>query len=202
MTAFENVRKHKILDFVRMRSLLPSMREIRGPAVAENEQEVSAVLYQDQIDSLDPEEPGTFLPSASPATSISVIRLPGPAVPWDGSTSRIRFRVDGARGDAGQSLRAGQVGWVQVANKARAVMTVPYSAVLQSPEGPYVLAWVGGGFQFEKRRIEIGEVFARQGFVVVLSGVRPSERVVKRATFFVDADRRLGHDTEANWSTP
>ncbi len=201
MLAFENVRKHKIVDFARVRSLLPNLHETRGPAWTENEQEVSAVFYQDQIDALGPEEPGTFSLSASPATVASVTRIPGAAVPWDRSTSRIRFRIAQIRGNRAESLRAGQAGWVKVASKPRTVLTVPYSAVLQAPEGPYVLAWVGAGFRFEKRPIEIGEMFARQEFVVVLSGLRPNDQVVKRATFFVDADRRLG-DVYASWSTP
>jgi hypothetical protein len=52
------------------------------------------------------------------------------------------------------------------------------------------LAWTGVGFAFAKRPIEIGETFLRQGFAVVLSGLRVNERVVGRATFFLEADRR------------
>ena len=71
------------------------------------------------------------------------------------------------------------------------------SPVLQSPEGPYVLAWSGHDYTFEKRPIEIGETFLKQGFAVVLSGLQPNDRVVARATFFVDADRRLGAQRRA-----
>ena len=109
----------------------------------------------------------------------------------------IRFHVTGPSG----VLPPGQVGWLKLASKSRAVLGVPVSAVLQSPEGPYVLAWKPGA-QFEKRPIEIGETFSRQGFAVVLSGLRPSERVVSRATFFLDADRRLGGSAFAADSMP
>lgn len=197
MTAVDNVRKHKIIDFVRVRSLLPNLREIRGAARVDDDQQISAILYDDQIDALAPDEPGMFTPTASPATEIPVTRIAGPAVRHDRSTSMIRFRATGSAG----GLTPGQVGWLRLASKSRAVLGVPASAVLQSPDGPYVLAWKPGS-QFEKRPIEIGETFSRQGFVVVLSGLRASDRVVSRATFFLDADRRLGGSAFAADSMP
>ena len=200
MTAVDNVRKHKIIDFVRVRSLLPNLREIRGAARVDDDHQISAVLYNDQIDALAPDEPGTFVPTASPQTAIAVTRIGDPAVRWDRSTSVIRFRVDAAPAAAG-ALPSGEVGWLKLASKSRAVIGVPVSSVLQSPEGPYVLAWKPGG-QFEKRPIEIGETFSRQGFAVVLSGLRASDRVVSRATFFLDADRRLGGNAFAADSMP
>jgi hypothetical protein len=203
MTAFENVRRHKIFGPVRMRSLLPNLQEIRGPAWATSDREISAILYRDQIESLSPEEPGVFSLTASPKTSVAVARIPGPAVAWDQSTSLLRWRlVTVGRGKSSDDpIRAGQVGWVQTALKTRAVLTVPVSAVLQEPEGPYVLTWAGGE-KIAKRRIELGEYFATQGFAVVLSGLRPHDQVVSRAAFFLDADRRLGGDDHPLWSTP
>ncbi len=200
MTAVENVRKHKIIDFVRVRSLLPNLREIRGAARVDDDHEISAILYDDQIAALAPDEPGTFTPTASPETAIAVTRIAGPAVRHDRSTSVIRFHL-GATAIAAGAFPPGQVGWLKLASKSRAVLGVPVAAVLQSPEGPYVLAWKPGG-QFEKRPIEIGETFSRQGFAVVLSGLRASERVVSRATFFLDADRRLGGSAFAADSMP
>lgn len=200
MTAVDNVRKHKIIDFVRARSLLPNLREIRGGARVDDDHEISAILYDDQINALAPDEPGTFVPTASPANAINVIRTAGAPVRHDRSTSVIRFHVAPTAAGA-TPLPVGQVGWLKLASKSRAVLGVPASAVLQSPEGPYVLAWKPGG-QFEKRPIEIGETFSRQGFVVVLSGLRASDRVVSRATFFLDADRRLGGSAFAADSMP
>jgi hypothetical protein len=197
MTAVDNVRKHKIIDFVRVRSLLPNLREIRGAARVDDDHEISAVLYDDQIGALAPDEPGMFTPTASPATEIPVTRIAGSATRHDSSTSVIRFHAGGAAG----VLPAGQAGWLKLASKSRAVLGVPASAVLQSPEGPYVLAWKPGS-QFEKRPIEIGETFSRQGFVVVLSGLHASDRVVSRAAFFLDADRRLGGAAFAADSMP
>ena len=193
MTAFENVRKHKIIDFVRVHSLVSKLREIRGAAWTESDQEISAVLYQDQIDSLSPQEHGTFSLTASPKAGVAVTRVPGPSVPWDRATSLVRFRIDADNNSsaANRSLHGGQVGWLRVADKARAVLGVPASAVLQAPEGPYVIVLARGG-RFEKQPIEIGENFTRQGFAVVLAGLHANDLVVSRATFFVDADRKLG----------
>jgi hypothetical protein len=88
-----------------------------------------------------------------------------------------------------------------VPRKPREVLTVPSSSVLQSPEGPYVLTPTGP-YSFAKRRIGIGETFLKHGFVVVLSGLRVHEPVVSRATFFLDADRRLGASAAGeDWSS-
>lgn len=202
MIAFENVRKHKIMGFVRTRSLTPNLQEIRDPSWATSDSEISAILYNDQIEALSAEEPGSFSPTALPKTSVGVTRIAGPAMPWDRSTSLVRFRIDASKGaKSSNPIQAGQVGWLQLAPRARTIVSVPVSAVLQEPDGPYVLAWAGGD-KLEKRRIEIGEYFAAQGFAVVLSGLRHNDHVVARATFFVDADRRLGRGDQPMWSAP
>jgi hypothetical protein len=189
LTAVENVRKHKIVDFVRMRSLLQNTREMRGPAWVEEDRTITALFYNDQIAALQTSEPGDFLPTQSPTATVAVRRGADAPVAWDRSTSRVRFAIDPRHPK--RTLQPGQVGWLVLSPKARKVLGVPSAAVVQSPEGPYVLAWVGG-LNFEKRPIEIGESFLKQGFAVVLSGLGPQDRVVSKATFFVDADRRLG----------
>ena len=187
LAAVENVRRHNIIDFVRKRSLLSTTAELRGPAWVDDDGAISAVFYDDQIAALGADERGTFFATQTPQVSYRVRRAEDPVRPWGRSTSRIRFRFDGGR----RRAEPGEVGWLWAAPRPRQVLTVPASAVLQSPEGPYVLVSVGG-LRFAKRRIEIGETFLRQGFAVVLSGLRANERVVARATFFIDADRRLG----------
>jgi len=76
------------------------------------------------------------------------------------------------------------VGWLEVQRKPRSVLTVPVDAILEAPEGPYVLRALGG-FRFEKRPIEIAEIFKKQGFAVLLSGLQVQDRVVARAAFLV-----------------
>ena len=209
LTAVENVRKHKVLDFVRMRSMLFDQRELRGAAWVEPDGLITAVFYTDQANALTSEDEGTFSPTSAtlrstrrgePANSIDVRRTQEPAQAWDRSTVRIRFqRATGANANA---LNPGQVGWIEMRRKARSVLTVPAEAVMQSPDGPYVLRSLGN-FTFEKRAIEIGETFRKHGVAIVLSGLAAQDRVVARAAFFLDADRRLGvHDEVQDWGTP
>jgi hypothetical protein len=196
--AVENVRKHNVIDFVRRRSLLPHTRELRGEAWLEDDGSISAVFYKDQVDVMAADEPGTFALTKSPDVAVAVRRLPDAPETWDDSTSRIRFRPEKA-----SALHAGDVGWLEVARRPRDVLAVPASAILQSPEGPYVLAWTGVGYQFEKRPVEIAETFIKYGFAVVLSGLRANERVVSRAAFFLDAERRMAsRASEGGPTTP
>jgi hypothetical protein len=203
LTAVENVRKHRITDFVRRRSLLPNVQELRGPAWIESDLTITAVLYTDQIAALAPDEPASFSPTRTPEIVFAVHRTSDPPTPWDRSTSRARFRLDAAQTEhASNPPEPGQAGWLEAARRPREVLAVPASAVLQGAEGPYVLV-PGAGASFEKRRIEIGETLPKQGFSVVLAGLRAQERVVSRAAFFLDADRRLGsHAAEGSWGTP
>jgi hypothetical protein len=200
MTAVENVRKHRIMDFVRLHALLVPAQELRGPAVVGEDGVVTAVLYDDQIAALAPDETGTFSPSAMPSTAFTVRRTADPAAAWDRSTSRLRFAPAAAK----QAPAPGTVGWLELARRPRQVLAVPVYAVIQSPEGPYVLAADPRSGQLEKRHIEIGETFVKQGYAVVLSGLHQYDRIVSRATFFLDADRKLGaHDnSEVTWAAP
>jgi hypothetical protein len=205
--AIDNVKKHNVVDFVRRQSLLPFLRELRGPAVIERDDAgqagrlvVTAIFYNDQIEVLAPDEEGTFRPSEAPDVAFTARRIPEQPVPWDDSTSRLRFSIT-TGGD--QSVRADQVGWLQLAPHPRQVLGVAASSIIQSPDGPYVLAWSGHGYDFVKHPITIGELFLKQGFAVVQSGLRANDRVIARATFFLEADRRLGiHDDDISLAAP
>jgi hypothetical protein len=194
-TAVENVRKHRTLDFVRKRALLAPVRELRGPAWVEADGAVAAVLYDDQIAALAADEAATFSPSAAaptaaPALAPAVALRRAEAAParWDASTSLLRFRAAGPA--ARRALRANDVGWLVLPPKARDVLAVPSAALVPSPDGYYVLVADGAG-GYERRDVRIGETFVKQGFAVVLAGLREHERVAARATFFLDADRKL-----------
>lgn len=191
LRAVENVRKHQVLDFVRFRALPIEVRELRGAAWVEPDRSFSALFFRDQAASLTTADSAAFSSNADPTTSVTVQLSQVPAEPWDESTVRVRFEYQGepTRGST-SAWTAGQVGLIEVQRKARTVLTVPVSAVLQSPQGPYVLRALAG-FHLEKQAVELGETFTKQGFAVVLSGLRPQERVVAKASFFLDAERRL-----------
>ena len=187
LRAIDNVKKHNIVDFVRKYALPSVLRDLRGPAWVDDDGTIVAIFYDDQVQAIAPDEPGTFALGDVPGRRFAVHRTNDAPVTWDRSTSSIRFR---AAKDERPAPR--QVGWLEVAPRPRQILNVMSSAVLQDPEGPYVLAWSGHGYTFVKRPIEIGETFLKQGLTVVLSGLQPNDRVIARATFFVDADRRLG----------
>jgi hypothetical protein len=67
-------------------------------------------------------------------------------------------------------------------------LVVPDSAVLDSPDGPYVLVVSDDRRTLIKRHIEIGTVL--YGYAAVVAGLRENEYVAGKA-FFLDAERRL-----------
>jgi len=187
--AVENVRRHNVVDIVRSRSLLFDLRELRGPGSVESDGSVSAIFYNDQIAALASGEIGSFSSAAEPKASVTVQRAAGQASAWDSSTSWIRFELRPAAGESRPP--PGTVGWIELPRKPRQVLTVPTTAVLQSSAGPYVLE-LAEGLRIKKQAIEIGETFGGLGVSVVLSGLRPGERVIAKAAFFLDTERRQG----------
>ncbi len=185
LAAVDNVRKHNVVDFVRVRTPLFNVRDMRGPAWAGEDGRITAIFYRDQVAAMADDEVGRFSATRDPA-QVWEVRRAGGGGPWDGATARVDFRAP----RPAAAPPPGTVGWLELARRPREMLTVPAPAVVQSPEGPYVLV-ATGGLAVEKRPIEIGETFFKQGFAVVLSGLKANERVVARATFFLDADRRL-----------
>jgi multidrug efflux pump subunit AcrA (membrane-fusion protein) len=113
------------------------------------------------------------------------VRLdPAAPAPWDAATSLVRLRA------AGRSLVAGTVGQVSFAARARQLLAVPVSAVLQGPGGPYVLVASQDRHSFTRRPVDLGRV--QFGYAPVLSGLASGERVAVMEAFFIDAERRLG----------
>jgi hypothetical protein len=171
-------------DFVRRRGL---GQDLRAPAWVDGDGFIAALLYRDELAALMPEERVVFSPSTAPSAGVEVHPAPEPPTPWDRSTSRVRFQV-GPHATA-PAPPAGEVGWVRLAPKRLELQVVPYSAVLEAAEGPYVLVASSDGRTLTKRPVEIGRVLG--GTAVVLSGLRYQERILVRSAFFVDAERRL-----------
>ncbi len=187
LRAIDNIKKHNVVDFVKRRALLPVLRELRAPAWVDRDGTIAAIFYDDQINAMAPDELASFGRATAPRALSPRAGRPTRRSPGIG---RRRSFASAWRGRSGPRQAAGVVGWLDVAPRPRQVLSVAASAVLQSPDGPYVLAWSGHDYTFVKRPIEIGETFLKQGFAVVLSGLQPNDRVIARATFFVDADRR------------
>jgi Heavy metal binding domain len=163
-------------------------QEPDAPAWIESDGLVNVLLYKDELSSLTPDESAVFFSTANPNAGLAAHAVVGSTTPWDSSMSLVRFRLD-ARARGAQPPPPHTSGWVELARKPRDVLVVPSMAVLQSAQGPYVLALSRDRSAFSKRGIEIGKAFS--GFTAVVAGVNPRELVVSMNTFFVEAERRL-----------
>ncbi len=170
--------------------------EVCAPAWLENDL-VTAVLYKHDLVGLDENDPALFFHASIASVGVNVRRTGEPPEAWDASTLRVNFRIDpGAR--AGQPARAGrapvarEAGWLKLPARSREVLVVPSGAVLQSPEGPYVLAAEADGRTFSKRRVEIGRVL--RGLTVVSSGLHADEAIAVGSAFSLNAEQRLLSD--------
>jgi hypothetical protein len=175
-------RRQEVVDAARRRIM---SREVNAPAWVEEGGAIAAVLYNDDLAALGPGDRGVFVPAVAPNAGVSVCRTAAPPLSWDRSTSRVHLRPC----MRGPVRRPGEVGWLRLAARPREVLVVPYAAILEAPEGPYVLAAAADRHALSRRRVEIGRVF--DGFAVVVSGLQDRELVAVRNTFFLDAERRL-----------
>ena len=184
-------------------------QELDAPAWVERDGVVAALLYKDELASLQPGEAASFFATARPAIAIAVHAATEAPAAWDRSMSLVRFYLDdrNARSVATPAREAGRPtdghaavaapplhtpGWVRLATRTRQTTVVPSLAVLQSADGPYVLALAADRRTVERRPVEIGKVMSI--FTAIVGGVQLREQVVSTNAFFVDAERRLRAD--------
>ena len=165
--------------------------DMRAWAWAES-REVGVALYpRDQALLLKPGEDGLFLPQSGPRGpephGIKVHFGEQAPEPWDASTVLVRFRLDS---HAGAALEPKEIGAVKFATRLRNDLVVRESAVIQSPEGPYVLIASEDRRTFTKRPIQIGATLYE--YADVVGGAREDEYAVAQHTFVLDTERRLG----------
>ena len=165
--------------------------DMRAWAWAER-RDVGVALYpRDQAEMLKPGEDGLFEPEAGPRGpnphGIKVHLADQAPEPWDAATVLVRFRLDD---HAGAELQDKEVGSVKFAARLRNGLVVRESAIIQSPEGPYLLVASADRRTFTKRPVQIGSTLYE--YADVLGGVREDEYAVAQHTFVLDAERRLG----------
>ena len=175
--------------------------QVRAAASVAADGEGTAVLYEDDLIGLGPQEPAVFFGGVSPNMGIKAHLLLDSRSPIDPSTVTVHFRLDEPHEPPAGADHGVDVGSLQIAARARELLVVPLSAVLYSGTGPYVLASSRQGEPFAKRAIHVGRILdsgyvgehtgSDTGAVVVLSGLNEGESVVAGYTFFVDAERRL-----------
>lgn len=168
-------------------------RIVRAPAWVGADGVGTAVLHEDDLQGLAPDEPAAFYGTATPGAATPVKLVPGRPNPWDAATVTIQFRA--------RAAAPADTGWLQLAARPRDLLVVPASAVLYAGDGAYVLAAPPDGSTFTKRSIAIGRILDsgyvagraddRSGAIVVRSGLEEGERIIVEDTFFLDAERRL-----------
>ena len=166
--------------------------DMRTWAWAESDDVGFALFPRDQAELLKPGEEGLFEPESGPRGpnphGLRVRVADRPPEPWDASTALVRFRLDA---DAGADLQPKEIGSVKFATRLRNGLVVRESAVIQSPDGPYVLVASDDRRTFTKRPVQIGSTLYE--YADVLGGVRENEYAVALHTFVLDAERRLGN---------
>ena len=167
------------------RNALPG--EVFAPAVVEADGTITALLYRDELASLTPDERAELVPSARGRAALAIERVPDApvaAVP-DAALVQVAFRPA-----AGQpAAPAGEVGWVKLGYKIRAMLVVRSTAILRGPDGRYVLVFSAQRGQLTRRRVEVGKEYA--GMTAIVAGLRDKEFVVMANTYALDAERRL-----------
>jgi multidrug efflux pump subunit AcrA (membrane-fusion protein) len=179
-----HVHPHPVTDVARRQRVAG---RLRVPAWFEEAGRVVAVLYEDDRQSIARGARGRFFRAASPRVSTEVRLSDEPVVPRDVSTSWVRFRLAGS----GPPPEPGEIGWIELAERARDSLVVPAGAVLSSARGSYALVVAGDG-RIAERPIEIGRIVGSSA--AVLSGLHEGETVVVGNVFFWNAEHRLQSD--------
>ncbi|HEY7371183.1 MAG TPA: heavy metal-binding domain-containing protein [Polyangia bacterium] len=172
---------------------------VRAPAWLGAGGDVTAVLHEDDLIGLAPDEGALFFGTVTGRNGIPVRRRAEATSPWDPSTVRVRFAVERSARAAAPADR--DTGWLELRARPRELLVVPASAVLYAGTGAYVLAAPPGGHVFMRRDVRLGRILDsgygaglvsdRFGAIVVLSGLTEGEQVIGGDAFFLDAERRL-----------
>jgi hypothetical protein len=159
-------------------------RDVLAPARLEGDV-VTALLYDDEIAALSPTEEGSFATASAHGADVAVRRTSEAPLPWDRSTSEIRFRIVTKTAE----LPAPSTGRLRLTPRAHRALVVPVAAVLSSDDGPYVLAVSPDRRSLAPRSVSIGRVFG--GLASVVAGLGEEDLIVTHNAFFFDAERRV-----------
>lgn len=154
------------------------VEQVRAPAWRDERGEVVAILYRDDLVGLAAGQPAQFFAATAPSVGVDVALSRAEA--WDAATEQVRFAASGATPGPGSLVIAAQ---------PRDLLVVPSSAVLESPEGPYVLVVDPASHRAVKRAARIGR--EHHGVTAVLGGLAEGDEVVIGDAFFVAAEQLL-----------
>jgi hypothetical protein len=169
-----------------------SALEMRVPAAADSGRTGVALFHLDESALIRDGEEGLFSPSSGPRDGaqqgIKVHVLAGKRERWDDATVWVHFAVE-----PGAALAANETGLLKLATRVRRGLVVRESAIIDSPEGPYVLVAQADHRTLTKRPVEIGNRLYE--YADIVSGLRENEYVAAQHTFVLDSARRQ-HPTE------
>jgi multidrug efflux pump subunit AcrA (membrane-fusion protein) len=167
------------------RNALPG--EVYAPAIVLADGTIVAQLYRDEVTSLAPDEVAELMPSATPGTPVKIRRdaTPPAVTDPDDAIARVGFRPE----PGAPAPPPGQIGWVKLAYKTRAMLVVKSPAIINARDGRYVLVFSAQPGQLTRRRVEIGKEYS--GMTAIVSGLGDNELVVMANTAALDAERRL-----------
>jgi membrane fusion protein, copper/silver efflux system len=92
-------------------------------------------------------------------------------------------------GNADGRLKPGMYATARLSGPARAALTVPRTAVVQTGDRAIVFVDLGGG-RLQPRDVEIGRVAG--DYAEVLTGLEPGQRVVTSAQYLLESESNLG----------
>ena len=161
---------------------------IRAAAWVEGSGSIIARIDARQAAGLAPGARGRFVPAGETPPNaggleVRVIDVTPPAARAEARTTARLELVS-----RGSSLRPMQTGWVELSAPDRAVLTIPASAVLESPEGPFVFTGTPRSRTFSRRPVELGTVV--RGSAVIESGLAEGEQVLTTGAFMLEVERR------------
>ena len=164
-----------------------SALEMRAPAAARDARTGTALFHLDESELIRPGEEGLFSPSSGPRggapQGLKVRVLPGPRERWDAATVLVPFAIE-----PGAELVANETGLLKLATRVRHGLVVHESAIIDSPDGPYVLVAAADRHTFTRRPVELGTRL--YDYAAVVSGLRENEQVAATHTFVLEVQRR------------
>ena len=113
-----------------------------------------------------------------------------PTLQEESRTLRARIAVANSEG----RLKPGMYATVRITTPTGRALTVPTSAVIRTGERSVVFVDMGGG-SLMPHEVETGR--ADDGYVEILSGVEPGQRVVTSAQFLLDSESNLAEVMKA-----
>ena len=113
-----------------------------------------------------------------------------PTLDDESRTLKARVAVANSEG----RLKPGMYATVRITTASRRALAAPASAVMRTGERSMVFVDMGGG-RLMPHEVETGRI--GEGYVEILSGVEPGQRVVTSAQFLLDSESNLGEVMKA-----